>query len=108
MQEGRTGETASEGDARIWAERIADWFYIDLSLLGIVNAAVKTEPQWTYLWRPEEAQNSFADTTVESIVLEASHEHPQLRRCPRRRLVRHETRPQTQAAGDKSTALASP
>jgi hypothetical protein len=30
-------------------------------------------------WRPEDAQNSFADTTVESIVLEVSHQHPQLR-----------------------------
>jgi hypothetical protein len=39
--EGRTGEPATEGDTRIWAGRIADPFYIDLSLLGIVNAAVK-------------------------------------------------------------------
>ena len=30
-------------------------------------------------WRPENAQNSFAGTTVESIVLEVSHQHPQLR-----------------------------
>jgi hypothetical protein len=30
-------------------------------------------------WRPEGAQNSFADTTVDSIVLEVSHQHPQLR-----------------------------
>jgi hypothetical protein len=30
-------------------------------------------------WRPENAQNSFADTTVESIVLEVAHQHPQLR-----------------------------
>jgi hypothetical protein len=29
-------------------------------------------------WRPDEAQNSFADTTVESIVLEVSHQHPKL------------------------------
>ena len=30
-------------------------------------------------WRPESARNSFAGTTVESIVLEVSHQHPQLR-----------------------------
>jgi hypothetical protein len=30
-------------------------------------------------WRPEEAKNSFAGSTVESIVLEIPHTHPQLR-----------------------------
>jgi hypothetical protein len=78
--EGRTGEPASEGDIRIWAGRIADSFYIDLSLLGIVNAAVKNGTAVDLsAWRPDDAQNSFADTTVESIVLEVSHQHPQLR-----------------------------
>ena len=77
--EGRTSEPASEGDTRIWAGRIADSFYIDLSLLGIVNAAVKNGTAVDLAgWRPEQAQNSFADTTVESIVLEVSHQHPQL------------------------------
>ena len=38
--EGWTGETASRGGTRIWAGRIADSFYIDLSLLAIVNGAV--------------------------------------------------------------------
>lgn len=51
LLEGRTGEPASQGNTRIWAGRIADPFYIDLSLPG---------------------------TTVESIVLEVSGEHPQL------------------------------
>jgi hypothetical protein len=78
--EGRTGEPASEGDTRIWAGRIADPFYIDLSLLGIVNAAVKNGTAVDLsAWRPENARNSFADTTVESIVLEVPHQHPQLR-----------------------------
>ena len=78
--EGRTGETASRGGTRIWAGRIADSFYIDLSLLSIVNAAVKdgTAPDLS-AWRPAAAQNSFAGTTVESIVLEVSHQHPVLR-----------------------------
>jgi len=78
--EGRTGEPTSEGDTRIWAGRIADSFYIDLSLLGIVNTAVKNGTAVDLAgWRPDDAQNSFADTTVESIVLEVSHQHPQLR-----------------------------
>ena len=38
--EGRTGQAASGGGVRVWAGRIADSFYIDLSLLAIVNAAV--------------------------------------------------------------------
>jgi hypothetical protein len=79
LLEGRTGEPASQGDTRIWAGRIADPFYIDLSLLGIVNAAVKNGTAVDLsAWRPEVARNSFAGTTVESIVLEVSHQHPQL------------------------------
>ena len=35
--EGRTGEPASEDGIRIWTGRIADSFYIDLSLLAMVN-----------------------------------------------------------------------
>ena len=77
--QGRTGEPASEGDTRIWAGRIADSFYIDLSLLGIINAAVRNGTAADLsAWRPENAKNSFANTTVESIVLEVSHQHPQL------------------------------
>jgi hypothetical protein len=78
--EGRTGETASAGDTRIWTGRIADAFYIDLSLLAIVNGAVRNGTSVDLsAWRPEHAKNSFAGTTVESIVLEVSHQHPQLR-----------------------------
>ena len=78
--EGQTGEVVDGGDVRIWAGKITDWFYIDLSLLFKINAAVKngTAPDLSD-WRPEEAQNSFANTTVESIVLEVSHRHPSLR-----------------------------
>ena len=77
---GRTGETATGGDVRMWAGKIADSFYIDLSLLFKVNAAVKdgTAADLTD-WRPERAQNSFTGTTVESIVVEVSHRHPRLR-----------------------------
>jgi len=78
--EGRTGEPAAADGIRIWAGRIADSFYIDLSLLAIVNEAVAkgTAPDLSG-WRPQDAQNSFAGTTVESIVLEVSHQHPRLR-----------------------------
>jgi uncharacterized protein DUF4331 len=78
--EGRTGEPARAGDIMIWAGRIADSFYIDLSLLAKINGAVKDGTAVDLsAWRPEGAQNSFAGTTVESIVLEISHQHPQLR-----------------------------
>jgi hypothetical protein len=78
--EGRTGEPASAGGTRIWAGRIADSFYIDLSLLAKVNGAVKNGTAVDLsAWRPENAKNSFAGTTVESIVLEVSHQNPQLR-----------------------------
>ena len=78
--EGRTGESASEDGIRIWTGRIADSFYIDLSLLAIVNGAVKNGTAVDLsAWRPEDAKNSFANTSVDTIVLEVSHEHPQLR-----------------------------
>jgi len=78
--EGRTGETASADGTRIWAGRIGDSFYIDLSLLAIINGAVAsgTAPDLS-AWRPQDARNSFAGTTVDSIVLEVSHTHALLR-----------------------------
>ncbi len=78
--EGQTGETASQSGTRLWAGRIADSFYIDLSLLAIINEAVaKGTAADLSGWRPEAAQNSFAGSLVQSIVLEVSHNHPQLR-----------------------------
>ncbi len=78
--EGRTGEVASANGTRVWAGRIADSFYIDLSLLGLINAAVAngTAPDLSG-WRPQEAKNSFAGSLVYSIVLEVPHAHPRLR-----------------------------
>jgi hypothetical protein len=78
--EGRTGEAASADGTRIWAGRIGDAFYIDLSLLAKINHALAdgTAPDLSR-WRPEEATNSFADSTVDSIVLEISHQHPNFR-----------------------------
>jgi hypothetical protein len=82
--EGRTGEAASADGTRIWAGRIADSFYIDLSLLAIVNGAIgKGTAVDLSGWRPEKAQNSFEGTSVESIVLEIPHSHPRLRPAAR-------------------------
>ena len=78
--EGRTGEPATGHDIRLWAGRIADSFYVDLSLLAKINSAVHDGTAVDLSgWNPEQAQNSFAGTTVESIVLEVSHRHPALR-----------------------------
>jgi hypothetical protein len=77
---GCTGQTAAGNGVGIWAGRIADSFYIDLSLLAIINGAVAsgTTPDLSG-WRPPNAQNSFAGSLVYSIVLEVSHAHPRLR-----------------------------
>ena len=102
--EGRTGETASADGTRIWAGRIADSFYIDLSLLALINGAVAkgTAPDLSE-WRPEGAQNSFAGTVVESIVLEVSRAHPQLRPGARPGCGAPPSSPPTRAAGGRST-----
>jgi hypothetical protein len=78
--EGATGSTAEADGYRLWAGRIADSFYIDLSLLAIVNGAVAkgTAPDLSQ-WRPDQARNTFAGTKVDSIVLEIAHAHPRLR-----------------------------
>jgi hypothetical protein len=77
--EGRTGEAVHGAVTNLWAGRIGDWFYIDLALLDMVNGAVRAGSALDLsAWHPETAKNSFANTTVDSIVLEVSHRHPQL------------------------------
>ncbi|MBO3749311.1 DUF4331 family protein [Streptosporangiaceae bacterium NEAU-GS5] len=77
--EGHTGETATGPNVRLWAGRVWDSFYIDLSLLGLVNAAVDGGGALDLAhWNPDKAQNSFANSTVAAIVLEISHDHAQL------------------------------
>jgi len=75
--DGQTGASAGMNDTRLWAGRIQDPFYIDLAELATVNAAFKNgtavDPS---AWHAVDARNSFADTTVESIVIEVSHQHP--------------------------------
>ncbi|MEV5965200.1 DUF4331 family protein [Kribbella sp. NPDC051952] len=72
---GATGEPVDGSGVRLWAGRIADSFYIDLSLLARINGAVHDGAAVDLSrWQPESAVNSFAGTTVESIVLEVSHQ----------------------------------
>jgi hypothetical protein len=78
--EGRTDEVATAGGIRVWAGRAQDSFYVDLSLLAIVNGAIaKGTAVDLSGWRPEKAKNSFARTSVGSIVLEVTHDDPQVR-----------------------------
>ena len=80
IAEGRTGEVTTGGNVRIWAGRIADPFFIDLDELATINGAVKDGSMVDRsAWRVDQAKNSFAGTTVESIVLEVSHDEPLLR-----------------------------
>ncbi len=73
--EGRTGETAASDGVRLWAGHVKDSFYIDLSLLSIVNGAVANGTALDLSgWHPDKAQNSFAGSTVRTIVLEIPHD----------------------------------
>ena len=76
--EGRTARAVGDGDVRIWAGRVADSFYIDLSLLAIVNGAVADGTAVDLSVASVGARNSFEGTTVETIVLEVAHRHPVL------------------------------
>ncbi|MGR6320557.1 DUF4331 family protein [Micromonospora soli] len=75
LAEGRTGAEVTGEHVRIWAGRITDPFYIDLDQLATVNDAFKNGAKLDRnAWKPEKAKNSFAGTTVDSIVLEVSDE----------------------------------
>jgi len=102
--EGRTGQAASSGGTRLWAGRAQDSFYIDLSLLSIVDEAVaKGTALDLSEWRPEKAQNSFAGTSVESIVLEVSHRDRGWSRARGSASGLPQSSPRTPAAGARST-----
>ena len=76
---GRTGEPASADGIRMWAGRTADSFYIDLSLLAIVNAAVAkgTAPDLS-AWRPR-GRRTASPGHRRSRSCWKSHHHPRLR-----------------------------
>ncbi len=71
--------------------------------LTLVNGAVAqgTAPDLSG-WRPQDARNSFAGTTVESIVLEVAHSQP--RRSPPRRQRSPRPGPASTRSGQASPA----
>jgi hypothetical protein len=80
LVDGRTGATATGSGVRAWAGRIKEWFFVDLTLLSKVNSALNDGTAVDLSgWHPGDAVNSFAGTTVDSIVLEIPHSHPRLR-----------------------------
>jgi hypothetical protein len=79
IAQGRTGQEVTGQNVRVWAGRITDPFYVDLDLLTTVNGAVaKGAKLDRSAWKPEQAKNTFADTTVDSIVLEIAKDEPML------------------------------
>jgi hypothetical protein len=75
LARGRTGETAPlSSGGRVWAGRAADPFYLDLSLLGDVDAVVQKGKDLVLTERrAQDTVNTFAGSTVQSIVLEVPH-----------------------------------
>ncbi|GAA1899502.1 DUF4331 family protein [Asanoa iriomotensis] len=72
VAEGRTDAAlAGHHGLRMWAGKVREPFYNDLTLLAALAAAVRDgiRPDLGD-WRPENAENAFTDVTVHSIVLE--------------------------------------
>ncbi len=77
--EGHTGQIASASGFRVWAGRVQDPFYTDGAVIGLVNGAIaKGTAVDLSGWDPTKAKNSFAGTSVESIVLEVPDDHAEL------------------------------
>jgi hypothetical protein len=77
---GRTGETVRGADGlTAWAGRVRDPFYLDLGQLAAVDLLVQHgEPATIAGFAPGKAVNTFAGSTVNSIVLRIPHSDPQL------------------------------
>lgn len=77
---GNVGTTADgPGGEKIWVGRVADPFYLDLSQLAAVDAAVQHEQDVSLTERqPDNTSNTFAGSTVNSIVLQIPHTDPAL------------------------------
>lgn len=74
VAEGRTGQVAEADSVKVWAGRAADPFYLDLAVLGPVSSSITGGTALDLSsWRPEEAANTFANTSVASIVVEVPH-----------------------------------
>ena len=102
--EGRTGETASASGTRLWAGRIADSFYIDLSLLAIINGAVAngTAPDLSG-WRPENAANASPAPSSTRSCWRSPTSTPRYGPAPGPGCGARPSWPPTPAAGGRST-----
>ena len=72
LAKGRTGDQVmGEGGVRVWAGIAGEPFYIDPTVLGAIRKAVANASAVDLIgWNKDKAVNAFADTTVNSIVLE--------------------------------------
>jgi hypothetical protein len=80
LAEGRTGAVITgPAGLRLWTGRAADPFYVDLTQVFAINAAVKQGAKIELPdWRPEIAQSSFTGSFIHSIVLEIADDDPRL------------------------------
>jgi hypothetical protein len=78
---GRTHSPISGPDGlRVWAGRARDPFYVDLTQVRAMNAAVKNSAKVELPdWSPDAAKSSFAGSTIHSIVLEIADQDPRLK-----------------------------
>jgi hypothetical protein len=72
LAQGRTGDhIIGEGGVRVWAGVAGEPFYIDPTVLGAMRKAVANASVVDLTgWNKEKAVNAFANTTVNSIVIE--------------------------------------
>ena len=77
---GRTLETAhGAGGLTVWAGRVFDPFYLDLGQLGAIDQLVQHGEDATVTgFLPAVAANTFAGSTVNSIVVRIPHDDPAL------------------------------
>jgi hypothetical protein len=80
LAEGRTGAVIiGPAGLRFWTGRAADPFYVDLTQVFAINAAVKRGAKIDLPdWRPEIAPSSFTGSFIHSIVLEIADDDPRL------------------------------
>jgi hypothetical protein len=72
LAQGRTGDNiVGEGGIRVWAGIAGEPFYIEPTVLGAIRKAVASGTAVDLTgWNKDKAVNAFANTTVNSIVLE--------------------------------------
>jgi hypothetical protein len=77
---GRTGEIVQgAGRLSVWAGRVFDPFYLDLTQLGAIDALVQHGEDATVTgFLPGRVTNTFAGSTVNSIVIRIPHDDPVL------------------------------